>query len=345
MSASTKISNQNSKRINERIFLLALVFSLVLIAGCAQAPEPPQLAAENITKSWLDLSTEQCSARLFKISGEMPRHMAIEDGQLQFLELGSTQNNNQENSQAVEDTERDKTPWLLVHGLGGSMGDWAPLFVEAATRHRVFAIDLPGFGGSTSSTNEYSIIAFVRALRQFAAGIEEEEFHLVCHSLGGQVCLALSLDHPKLVKSLTLIDAAGTYNQEEFIQRMTRTRAGISLGDIRIARNAGFEMLLGGNLAILKRILGHDPFILSALASFKSSYRSRVRDLQVPTLIIWGIDDPLFPADYGFYLKENIEGSFLRLIPNAGHTPQLSDPDLIEELVSDFHNNIPVRKE
>ncbi|MCK5690790.1 hypothetical protein KAI87_16030, partial [Myxococcota bacterium] len=117
MSASTKISNQNSKRINERIFLLALVFSLVLIAGCAQAPEPPQLAAENITKSWLDLSTEQCSARLFKISGEMPRHMAIEDGQLQFLELGSTQNNNQENSQAVEDTERDKTPWLLVHGL------------------------------------------------------------------------------------------------------------------------------------------------------------------------------------------------------------------------------------
>ncbi|MCK5690806.1 alpha/beta hydrolase, partial [Myxococcota bacterium] len=220
-----------------------------------------------------------------------------------------------------------------------------PLFVEAATRHRVFAVDLPGFGGSTTSSNNYSITAFVRTLRQFAAGVEQEQFHLVCHSLGGQVCLALSLDHPKLVKSLTLIDAAGTYNQEEFIQRMTRTRAGISLGDIRIARNAGFEMLLGGNLAILKRILGHDPFILSALASFKSSYRSRVRDLQVPTLIIWGIDDPLFPADYGFYLKENIEGSFLRLIPNAGHTPQLSDPDLIEELVSDFHNNIPVRKE
>jgi pimeloyl-ACP methyl ester carboxylesterase len=45
---------------------------------------------------------------------------------------------------------------------------------------------------------------------------------LVCHSLGGQVCAALSIENPGLVDSLTLIDSAGTYDSRFYAQATLR---------------------------------------------------------------------------------------------------------------------------
>jgi len=200
-------------------------------------------------------------------------------------------------------------------------------------------VDLPGFGGSVSLEADYSIHAHVRALRSFAAAIGVERFHLVCHSLGGQVCLALALEAPAMVASLTLVDAAGTYDQADFLEEKT----GGALGVLRPSHDPAIYAITGGDMEIVDRLLSGDPFVLSAIASFKESYRGRLRDLSVPTLIVWGAADPLLPLRYGVHMKENIAGSRLRVVPNAQHWPQLSHPSVVFDAIVALHRDLVPR--
>ncbi len=187
-----------------------------------------------------------------------------------------------------------------------------------------------------SLDSDFSVVAFARTLATFLDATGIERAHLVCHSLGGQVCIAFALDFARRVETLTVLDAAGTYAQEEFIQRMAKQGGRFNTGGIRLERNAAMSMLLGGDLDIVRRLVADDPTLLTTLASFRDNYRRRVRDIAAPTLIIWGEEDPLFPIDYGVFLKENIRGSILRVVPGAAHTPQLSDPDLVLRWVEEF---------
>ena len=54
-------------------------------------------------------------------------------------------------------------------------------------------------------------------------------------------------------------------------------------------------------------------------------------------VVVWGEDDPLFPVDYAFFLKENIAGAALRIVPAAGHAPQLMAPALLLDWLEELH--------
>ena len=297
--------------------------ALAALAGCA-SPRPPE------PRGWIDLDSTSRAERLFGEAHLQPRALRLEDAQLRFIELGP----------ADRKASRE-VPWLFIHGLGGNLADFAPLMLEAAREHRVFAVDLPGFGGSVSLTPDYSIPRFVRTLRQFAAAVEVPRFHFVCHSLGGQVCLGLSLDAPSLVGSMTLVDSAGSYDQKEFLERMSRGR----MGRIRPERDPSVSGAVRGSSDLLQRLLGNEPSVLAALSSFQVNYHNRIRDVGVPTLIVWGADDVIFPVEYAFFLKENIAGSTLRVAQGAGHAPQLSSPALVLDWIERFHAGLGPRRE
>ena len=71
------------------------------------------------------------------------------------------------------------------------------------------------------------------------------------------------------------------------------------------------------------------------------SAESRVQaltELRLPTLVIHGDDDPLFPAEHGISTAQAIPTANLRIIPGLGHTlPAAYWPDLIKDLVSHFN--------
>ena len=52
--------------------------------------------------------------------------------------------------------------------------------------------------------------------------------------------------------------------------------------------------------------------------------------------IFWGENDPIFTVANGFFLRNNIRGSQLKVVPGAGHVPQLSHAELVEGWVRDF---------
>jgi pyruvate dehydrogenase E2 component (dihydrolipoamide acetyltransferase) len=98
---------------------------------------------------------------------------------------------------------------LLVHGYGGDRNSWLFLQEPLAARHRVYALDLPGHGTSAKDVGDGSIGVLADAAVAVLDAIGAERAHLVGHSLGGAVALAVAAADPRRIASLTLIAPLG----------------------------------------------------------------------------------------------------------------------------------------
>ena len=100
-------------------------------------------------------------------------------------------------------------PVVLLHGFGGDLNNWLFVAPALAADHVVYALELPGHGGSSKDVGAGDLEFLVDAVQQFLDALELERVHLVGHSLGGLVAASLALRSPGRVRSLTLVASAG----------------------------------------------------------------------------------------------------------------------------------------
>ncbi|MGH3234617.1 MAG: acetoin dehydrogenase dihydrolipoyllysine-residue acetyltransferase subunit, partial [Streptosporangiaceae bacterium] len=113
---------------------------------------------------------------------------------------------------------------LLVHGYGGDRNSWLFLQEPLAARYRVYALDLPGHGTSAKDVGDgpagpagaagpdgpagtFGVLA--DAVTGVLDAVGAERAHLVGHSMGGAVALAVAARDPRRIASLTLIAPSG----------------------------------------------------------------------------------------------------------------------------------------
>ncbi len=96
------------------------------------------------------------------------------------------------------------SPVVLVHGLGGRAEDWAGLMPQLVRdHHRVYALDLPGYGRSEWPANAaYSIPEQVALVEAFLDSRGLASTDLAGWSMGGWVAMRLALDQPQRVRRL-----------------------------------------------------------------------------------------------------------------------------------------------
>jgi len=58
--------------------------------------------------------------------------------------------------------------------------------------------------------------------------------------------------------------------------------------------------------------------------------------IDVPTLLVWGANDRLFPKDYAFAYQRLIPGSKVAIIPDSGHLPQVEQPQAFVAALEGF---------
>jgi 2-hydroxy-6-oxonona-2,4-dienedioate hydrolase len=97
----------------------------------------------------------------------------------------------------------------LLHGVGDNAFDWQWVMPTLARTRRVYALDLPGSGGSTKPDVDYSPAFFTQFLSAFLDSLEIERTAVVGSSLGGLVSLRLALSQPSRVSALGLVASAG----------------------------------------------------------------------------------------------------------------------------------------
>jgi pimeloyl-ACP methyl ester carboxylesterase len=292
----------------------------LLAAGSAPAAAP---AGPPEYDKWLEVPVKQRCARMFADLGQAPRRLHLPSATVRFLDLAPS--------------EPDSGPaWLLIHGYGGDLCSYGAMIADLVHRHRVLAFDLPGFGESASTDEHYTIDSYVETLRQFLDRIEAGPVHLVCHSLGGHVCIGAALTQPSYIATMTLIDTAGTFDTGAFVKQIAKQKGGVNLGHMSLKRGRSPVDWTAGEQEFLRRFVVSDPAIWTAVASFRSNYHDQIGGIRTPTLILWGMDDTLFSVEDAAFLKENVPNSQLRILDGAGHCPNESHPRVVIELIEKF---------
>ena len=262
------------------------------------------------------------------------------------------------------------SPVVLVHGLGSSAAVEFYFNLEAlAANHHVLAIDLPGFGLSDKPALEYTIDVFVKAVKDLMQSESLERAAVMGVSMGGRVALGLALEAPDTVERLILVDALGVGAPKAVLAyRLLLTRG---LGELTLSSTAralrrmnpqtirrfwAWYMRRPGQLDDIltdQRIADHGTLLskpeyraayLSALRSIAGMHtlrdgivvRDRLGELAMPTLLIWGRHDHIFPAVHAEAAVERLRRGRLEIFEDSGHTPQMEEPERFNRVVLEF---------
>ena len=231
-------------------------------------------------------------------------------------------------------------PILMLHGFGTDHSSWRPLIQQIPARHPVVGIDLHSHGKSAIQ----SIKSMDSMAREILNRLDQEgitAFHVVGHSLGGGIALAISALQPQRVLSMTLLAPAGLGSEinGEFIEGLTHDPSEAALKvtlsrlftDQAILTNSFVTIALQqlqspGRRAALTEMA--DQFMGSGIQS--ESLRHVLTQLEVPVKVIWGLADKIIPYAHSKGLPGAIA---LHSLPAIGHLPQVEAAPLVARLL------------
>ncbi len=250
-------------------------------------------------------------------------------------------------------------PLLLLHGVGTSASEWSWVMPTLADKHRVYAIDLPGFDGSVKPP-DYSPAFSARFLGIFLDALGTKRTAVVGNSLGGLIALRLALLDPARVCALVLSDSAGLGRAVSPVQatlsspgwgELAASWAKTPLGAAERAYRRA-SLLFARPWQIPPKWL-EDQYRLAQVPNFGEATLASLRahiglagqyevlvdklpGLRMPTLVVWGIEDRVFPYWQGKEAVTHLPQGSLELIPNCGHLPHVEQPETFTAVVSRF---------
>jgi pimeloyl-ACP methyl ester carboxylesterase len=253
-------------------------------------------------------------------------------------------------------TEQGSGPsLLLLHGLFMDHSTWDAVVDALASRYRVVAPDLPGFGQSEKppeSRFPYGINTFSDAVLDLYAGLELGRAALVGHALGGAVAITLAARHPELISRLVLVDALCYPARPDLAHRVALAPliGGFAFKQLwgKSTFKAYFkESYLSRDARIPSARLDHyyESFNTpaaraSALATLRATRDTRavvahIARISMPTLVLWGRDDTLYPAALGQRMSREIRDAGFQLL-GAGHVPHEEQPGEVAEAIDRY---------
>ncbi|MGB6577314.1 MAG: acetoin dehydrogenase dihydrolipoyllysine-residue acetyltransferase subunit [Streptosporangiaceae bacterium] len=233
---------------------------------------------------------------------------------------------------------------LLVHGYGGDRNSWLFLQEPLAAQYRVYALDLPGHGTSAKDVGEGSLSVLADAVTGVLDALGAERAHLVGHSMGGAVAVAVAARDPARIASLTLIAPSGFGAEinagylRGFADAQTRRELKAVIGQLFDDESLVTRQLVDDLLAY-KRLDGVDE-ALHALADALLDGEAQRGDSAAslaaiggaaPVTVIWGRADRIIPAAQA----ESVAGAVRHLIDGAGHMPQMERPAEVQAAIEE----------
>jgi pimeloyl-ACP methyl ester carboxylesterase len=231
-------------------------------------------------------------------------------------------------------------PLLLLHGGDGPQGQ-LPFFRKLTARFEVIAPIHPGFAGSPIPEHFDSLEDLVYLYLDLLDALQLQDVILLGFAMGGWLAAEIAVRNTARLAKLILVDAVGI---------KPGSRDSRDIADI-----------FGMPAPEVMRLMFHDPAKAANLATMAAEQltvmaaeriahalytwdpymhnpklRYRLHRINVPTLLLWGASDGVVPVAYGEAYSRMIPGARLMVIPEAGHLPQVEQPDLFVQHVLSF---------
>lgn len=216
-------------------------------------------------------------------------------------------------------------PLLFLHGAGGASA-WAPYMDRLAEKFDVIVPSHPGFGRSDTPDWLDNMQDMAYFYLDYLDALDLESVHLVGNSLGGWLSAEIAVRTTERIETLTLVSPGGIHVK------------GVPKGDIFMwdneerVRNTFYDQKMAeARLAVEPSPEDADIALKNLFTTAKLAWNPRfynpdlykwLHRIDVPTMIVWGDSDKIFPPAYGEAFNGMIPGSQLRIVPQCGHLPQ-----------------------
>jgi len=234
---------------------------------------------------------------------------------------------------------------LLIHGFGGDKNSWLFLQEPLAARHRVYALDLPGHGASAKDVGVGDPAAVLAgAVTGVLDALGADRAHLVGHSMGGAVALAVAVGDPGRIASLTLIAPSGFGPEinvgylRGFAEAQTRRELKPVVGQLFADQSLVTRQVVDDLLAY-KRLDGVDQALHTLLGVLLDGDTQRTDSAAalaaiggaVPVGVVWGAVDSVIPAAQA----QSVTGAVRHLVDGAGHMPHMERPGQVQAAIEE----------
>lgn len=238
-------------------------------------------------------------------------------------------------------------PVILLHCWMGSWNYWLSSMEALSDKYKTYALDFWGFGDSAKKSGQYNVPDYVEMVAQFMERLGLQRAPVMGHSMGGTVSLSLALQYPERVQKVAVVGSPITGDGLALLLKLAAKRplaamvynlpgvlpVGIRLISPFWARDwktwyAMFEQDLSRTTM--------ESFHYSIASLRKTDLRTRLKEIRVPAIGIYGRNDRIVNPDQGEMLIKGIPLSQVAYFEQSGHFPMLDEPERFHDTLRDF---------
>lgn len=234
----------------------------------------------------------------------------------------------------------NSAPILFLPGWGVSVETYRESLEALSQRYHVIAPDLPGFCKSTSPTFLKNYQDYANCIVSFVNRLNIQKVHLVGHSIGGAIAIAMAASMPSLVSSLAVVDSTGIplgSLPEVLLRRSIELPA--QLGSIKIG-----ALIKMWQSSTYNWFFRPQNVFQTALISLNEDLRPLLSKIESPCLVMWGEKDCFIPLKLGQELAQGIKGSRLVVVEGEYHELSMFRPEKFAPIISDFIDEVDLLK-
>lgn len=253
-----------------------------------------------------------------------------------------------------EGNPTDTIPIVLIHGTGASLHTFNDWTATLKNDYRVISLDLPGYGLTGPFPNrDYSIENYVIFLEHFLSAKGITKCIVGGNSLGGYIAWQFTVKNPEMVEKLILIDAAGYPINSKSVPiafRMARipiinklftfitprSLIKASVENVYANKTKVTDALVDRYFQLALRKGNRQAFVDRMILEPDSSAIGFIKNIQQPTLVIWGEKDFLIPQNNAYLFDDDLPNDSLVILKNVGHVPMEESPHKSLEVVLAF---------
>ncbi len=250
-----------------------------------------------------------------------------------------------------EGDPNDSVPLVLIHGTSSSLFTWDSSVTILKTRHRIIRFDLPAFAlTGPSPERDYSFAYYTRFIDSILTRLQVKQCYMAGNSLGGGISWHYAVLHPEKIKKLILVDASG------YSDKMKPSGSlAFALARVPVINNVlkwitpkalvkkSVQDVYGDKTKVTARLIdlyydmalrtGNRKALIDRMQTGFQMNSELIKQIKIPTLIIWGEKDPLISVESASLFNKDISNSEVAIFKGVGHVPMEEEPTLFAERV------------
>lgn len=232
--------------------------------------------------------------------------------------------------------EGEGEPLILLHGLFGALSNFMDLVDYFKNTHKVIIPMLPLYDLTVLDT---SVSGLAKHVQKFIDARGLNQVHLLGNSLGGHIGLVYTLNQQAKVKTITLTGSSGLFENgmgETYPKRgdydYIRKKTELTFYDPQVAS----KELVDEVYSIVNNRLKALKVIQLARSAIKHNLGDELKDIKVPTCLIWGKNDTITPPMVAEEFHKLIPNSEVHWIDKCGHAPMMEVPGEFNTILAAF---------